>query len=156
MISLSSARSSASIAFALAMLSSTSGASRRRGGRNGAGDGYVRGIDAQRCWRRWRSPSAPEEGFRLGACKISHCLAGVEVVLAPLPGGRQEKERTPCGQRDQSVAMQTTPKFGPCLCRGGRRGQNASGRWAGFFPTPIKTDRFEHPRSVCVRPLEMS
>jgi hypothetical protein len=31
--------------------------------------------------------------------------------------------------------MQTAPKFGLRFCR---HGQNASGRWAGFFLTPIK------------------
>jgi hypothetical protein len=39
------------------------------------------------------------------------------------------------GQRGQSMATQTAPKFGTRLRR---RGQNAPGRWAGFFPIPIK------------------
>jgi hypothetical protein len=38
----------------------------------------------------------------------------------------------------QSAATQTAPKFGPRLRHHGHRGQNASGRWAGFFSAPIK------------------
>jgi hypothetical protein len=81
---------------------------------------------------------APEEGFWLGAGEISHRLAGVGVVLEPLPGGRQEMERIARRQRNQSAAIQTAPKFGLRLRRRGRRSQNASGRWAWFFPAPIK------------------
>jgi hypothetical protein len=50
----------------------------------------------------------------------------------------QEKGRTARGHHGQFVAMQTVPKFGPRLRRRGHRGQNTSGRWAGFFLAPVK------------------
>jgi hypothetical protein len=40
------------------------------------GDGYVHGIDA------WVGGGGGGGGFWLGTDEISHCLAGVEVVLA--------------------------------------------------------------------------
>jgi hypothetical protein len=46
---------------------------------------------------------------------------------------RQQKGRTARGQRGQSTAMRTAPKFGPRLRRHEQRDRNALGCWAGFF-----------------------
>jgi hypothetical protein len=108
-------------------------------------------MAAARC-----SPSAPEEGFRLGAGKISQCLAGVRVVLAPLPGGAGNKRG---GQPAGSTVSQRQCKPRPNL-----DGVCIAADWPikirraiglGFSNLRLKSDRFEHPTSICVGPLEM-
>jgi hypothetical protein len=51
----------------------------------------------------------------------------------------ERKGEGPHGLCGQSTATQTAPKFGPYLCRRRQATENASGRWAGFFPAPIKS-----------------
>jgi hypothetical protein len=65
------------------------------------------------------------------------------------PGRKGEGTR---GLHGQSAAMQTVYKFELCLRRRGQAAENASGRWARFFPARSKSD---HPLSVCVGPLKI-
>jgi hypothetical protein len=125
-------------------------AGHRRGGHDRASDGYVYGLDAR------STAMVAKEGFRVGAGQISQGVAGVGAVLTPLPGARHHKGRTARGHVGQPAMTQTVPKFRSCLCRRGQRGQNTSGRSAGFFLTAIKKRyRIGRPQSICIGPLEM-
>jgi hypothetical protein len=74
--------------------------------------------------------------------------------LAPLPGGKATKGKD--SPRIVRSIRGDANAVWPCLRRHGRRGQNASGRWTGFFPTSIKNRPIQMSTIRLYRALEMS